>query len=127
MSLTKEAQDKRRAEFILHSNINSAKEGDLIPFLPNTVDLVYGGMDYARSVFGTAKITRTLIVNYFDNARATWPKTDIPQGYSRHSVTSWCKEQGIKPLHYYTPMSERTVWFREEQDLFAFALKFGIS
>ncbi len=102
------------------------KEGDLIPFLPNTVDLVYGGMDYARSVFGTAKISRTLIVNYFDNARRTWPNADIPHGFSRYSVTSWCKERSIKPLHYYTPMSERTVWFKEESDLFAFKLRFGI-
>ena len=102
------------------------KEGDLIPFLPNTVDLVYGGMGYARSVFGTEKISRTLIVNYFDNARRTWPNADIPHGFSRYSVTSWCKERGIKPLHYYTPMSERTVWFREESDLFAFKLRFGI-
>ena len=105
---------------------NTNKEGDLIPFLPNTVDLVYGGMDYARSVFGTEKISRTLIVNYFDNARRNWANADIPHGFSRYSVTSWCKERGIKPLHYYTPMSERTVWFREESDLFAFKLRFGI-
>lgn len=126
MSLTKEAQDKRRAEFILHSNVNSANDGDLIPFLPNTIDLVYGGMDYARSVFGNTKITRSVLTNYFDNARLHWPRTDIPQGYSRYSVTSWCKEKGIKPLHYYAPMSERTVWFKEETDLFAFTLKFGV-
>ena len=103
------------------------KEGDLIPFLPNTVDLVYGGMDYARSVFGAQEITRTTIVNYFDNARANWSRVEIPQGTSRHQVTAWCKERGIKPLHYYTPMSERTIWFKEETDLFAFALKFGIT
>ena len=102
------------------------KEGDLVPFRNTTVDLVYGGMDYARSVFGAQEITRTTIVNYFDNARRTWPNTEIPFGYSRYSVTSWCKERGIKPLHYYTPMSERTVWIREETDLFAFKLKFGI-
>ena len=126
MSLTKEAQDKRRAEFILNSNVNSATEGDLIPFLPNTVDLVYGGMDYARSVFGTEKITRSLIVNYFDNARVYWSSVQIPQGTSRHQVTTWCKEQGIKPLHYYTPMSERTIWFKDDNDLFVFALKFGV-
>jgi hypothetical protein len=126
MSLTKEAQDKRRAEFILNSNVNSATEGDLIPFLPNTVDLVYGGMDYARSVFGSTKITRSVLTYYFNNARDTWPNAEIPYGYSRHSVTSWCKEKGIKPLHYYAPMSERTVWFKEETDLFAFKLRFGV-
>ena len=126
MSLTKDVQELRRAKVILDSKIKASEKGDLIPFLPNTVDLVYGGLDYARSVFGTEKISRTLIVNYFDNARRTWPNTEIPQGYSRHSVTSWCKQSGIKPLHYYTPMSERTVWFREETDLFAFKLKFGI-
>jgi len=101
-------------------------KGDFIPFPPNTVDLVYGGMEYARSVFGKERITRTAILDYFDNARTIWPSAEIPKGISRHRVTSWCRENDIKPLHYYTPMSGRTIWFREETDLFAFKLKFGI-
>lgn len=101
-------------------------EGDLIPFLPGTVDLVYGGLDYARSVFGAEKITRNVIIDYFDNARANWPRTEIPKGYNRHLVTRWCKEKGIKPLHYHAPMSEKIIWFKEEADLFAFKLRFGI-
>jgi hypothetical protein len=126
MSLTKDVQELRRAQLILNSKIKANEKGDLVPFRNTTVDLVYGGIDYARSVFGTEKITRSLIVNYFDNARAYWSRVEIPKGTSRHQVTTWCKEQGIKPLHYYTPMSERTVWFSEETDLFAFTLKFGV-
>jgi spore maturation protein CgeB len=102
-------------------------EDDLIPFLPNTVDLVYGGIDYAISVLGVKKITRSTIINYFEDARANWKSVPIPKNYSRYSVTSWCKEKDIKPLHYYAPMSERTVWFKEDADLFAFTLKFGVS
>lgn len=101
------------------------KEGDLIPFLPNTVDLVYGGLDYARSVFGTEKISRTLIVNYFDNARRTWPNTEYA-GLARYVITNWCREQDIKPLHYMAPMGVGKVWFREEHDLFLFKLRFGV-
>jgi hypothetical protein len=102
------------------------EKGDLIPFRNTTIDLVYGGMDYARSVFGTEEITRTDIVNYFDNARVYWSSAEIPFGISRHQVVTWCREKGIRPLHYYTPMSMRTIWFEEEQDLFAFKLRFGL-
>jgi hypothetical protein len=127
MSLTKDQQELRRAKVILDSKIKASEKGDLVPFRNSTVDLVYGGMDYARSVFGTQEITRTTIVNYFDNARTNWSSVEIPQGTSRHQVTAWCKENGIKPLHYYTPMSERTIWFKEDNDLFVFALKFGVN
>jgi hypothetical protein len=127
MSLTKDRQELRRAKLILDYKIKSNEKGDLVPFRSTTVDLVYGGMDYARSVFGTEKITRTLIVNYFDNARVYWSSAEIPKGTSRHQVITWCKEQGIKPLQYYTPMSEKTIWFEEDTDLFAFTLKFGVS
>lgn len=101
------------------------EKGDLVPFRNNTVDLVYGGMSYARSVFGTEEITRSSIIDYFDNARTTWGSVEIPKGIARHQVITWCREHGIKPLHYYTPMSGRTIWFREDSDLFAFTLKFG--
>jgi hypothetical protein len=126
MSLTKDIQELRRAKVILDYNIKPSEKGDLVPFRNTTVDLVYGGMDYARSVFGTEKITRSLIVNYFDNARTNWSSVPIPQGTPRHQVVAWCKEQGIKPLHYYTPMSEKTIWFKNDNDLFVFALKFGV-
>lgn len=125
MSLTKDIQELRRAKVILDSKIKASEKGDLVPFRSSTVDLVYGGMDYARSVFGTEKITRTTIVNYFDNARRNWSSVQIPQGTSRHQVITWCKEQGIRPLHYYTPMNEKTIWFKDDNDLFVFALKFG--
>lgn len=126
MSLTKDVQELRRAKVILDYKIKASEKGDLVPFRSSTVDLVYGGMDYARSVFGTEKITRSVIVDYFDHARRNWGSVDIPHGTSRHQVTTWCKERGIKPLHYYTPMSEKTIWFKEETDLFAFTLKFGV-
>jgi len=119
MSLTKDA-------LLLKDALDASLKGDLVPFRSSTVDLVYGGMDYARSVFGTAKITRSVIVDYFDNARRNWSSVEIPQGTSRHQVITWCKEQGIKPLHYYTPMSEKTIWFKDDNDLFVFALKFGV-
>lgn len=106
--------------------LNTDTKGDLVPFRSTTIDLVYGGMDYARSVFGTEKITRTDIVNYFDNAREYWSSAEIPKGISRHQVVTWCKERGIRPLHYYTPMSMRTIWFEEDADMFAFTLKFGL-
>lgn len=124
MSLTKEAQDQRRAEFILNSNVNSTTKGDLVPFLPNTVELVYGGMDYARSVLGP-EITRNTIIDYFDNAKKTWPCTSVT-GLARSTIVNWCKQRGIKPLHYVAPMGIGKVWFREETDLFAFKLRFGV-
>lgn len=126
MSLTKEAQEVRKAKLILNCNINSKQNGDLIPVLPGTVNLVYGGMDYARSVFGTDKITRSVLIDYFDNARLHWPNTEYPSNTARYTIVNWCKEHGIKPLHYIAPMGVGIVWFKEEQDLFAFKLRFGI-
>ena len=125
MSLTKEAQEVRRAELILNSNVNSEQEGDLIPFFPGTINLVYGGMDYARSVFGTDKITRSVIINYFDNARLHWPNTEYA-GLARYTITNWCREQGVRPLHYTAPMGVGKVWFKDEHDLFLFKLRFGL-
>jgi len=118
MSLTKDAS-------LLKDALNASLKGDLVPFRSSTIDLAYGGMEYARSVFGTDKITRSAIIDYFDNARANWTSVPIPQNVTRNAVTSWCKEKGIRPLHYYTPTSERTIWFKEDADLFAFTLKFG--
>lgn len=126
MSLTKDSLELRRAKLILDFEIKPNGKGDLVSFRSTTVDLVYGGMDYARSVFGTEKITRSTIIDYFDNARANWGSVQIPKGTSRHQVTTWCREKGIKPLHYYTPMSQRTIWFKEDADLFAFTLNFGV-
>ena len=127
MSLTKDKQELLRAQLILNSKIKYNAERDLVPFRNTTVDMVYGGMDYARSVFGTEKISRALIVDYFSNARANWSSAEIPKGTSRYQIVAWCKEHGIKPLHYYQPISDKTIWFKEDTDLFAFTLKFGVS
>lgn len=122
----KESENKRKALEVLNFWVPDEEKKDLIPFLDATVDLVYGGLDYARSVLGTNKITRSLIIDYFDHAQATWPKTTMPKDASRAVVKTWCKELGIKPLHYYSTMHNRYIWFKEEQDSFAFKLKFGL-
>ena len=102
------------------------KEGEeLIPFRPKTLELVYGNMDYVRSVFGDVKVTRMSLMEYYQNARRTWYKCDYPNQSNRSLVTKWCRELSIKPLHYYTPIGEGTIWFKEAEDAFAFKLKFG--
>jgi hypothetical protein len=101
-------------------------EGDLIPFRTTTIDLAYGGMEYARSVFGTENISRSDLISYIDNAKLTWPKVEYPFGVARYDVVDWCKAHNIGPLHYVAPMGHRIVWFKEETDRFAFSLQFGI-
>ena len=103
----------------------SEQEGQLMPFRSTTLELVYGDMEYIRSVFGPAEITRGMLSDYYDTARATWQKCAIPKGYHRGTVTNWCKSVGIRPLHYYAPMGEKTIWFKNTLDVFAFNLKFG--
>jgi hypothetical protein len=103
------------------------EKGDLVPFRSSTIDLAYGGMDYVRSVFGPGEITRSNIIDYFDNAKLTWHKIEYPFGVARYNVVDWCKEHNVGPLHYVAPMGHRIVWFKEETDRFAFALQFGIN
>jgi hypothetical protein len=102
------------------------EKGDLVPFRTTTIDLAYGGMEYARSVFGRENITRSDLIDYIDNAKLTWSKIDYPFGIARYNVVDWCKAHGIGPLHYVAPMGYRIVWFKEETDAFAFSLQFGI-
>jgi hypothetical protein len=97
-----------------------------VPFRSEMLELVYGDMDYIRSVFGPGKITRDLIIDYFDNATVTWPKVDFTQGKTRLDLVRWCKSMNIKALHYYAPMGQKIIWFKEPETAFLCRLKFGL-
>lgn len=107
-------------------SMTSKGENALMPFRSTTLELVYGSMDYVRSVLGDGEITRQALSNYYTNARETWTKFDIPKGTHRGTVTRWCRQNQIKPLHYYAPMDCKIIWFKEKEDAFAYMLKFGI-
>ena len=98
-----------------------------MPFRSTTLELVYGDMEYIRSVFGTGEVTREMLGSYYERAKFSWQRCAIPSGYHRGAVTKWCRTVGIRPLHYYAPMDTKTIWFKEATDCFAFKLKFGIN
>lgn len=97
----------------------------LMPYRSTTLELVYGNMEYVRSVFGPVEVTRQMLADYYDNARINWTQFDFPKGYHRSEITNWCRTVGIRPLHYYAPMDCRSIWFRDQEDAFVFKLKFG--
>lgn len=97
-----------------------------VPFRSEMLELVYGDMAYIRSVFGPVEITRALLIDYFDNAKVTWAKIDYTQGKTRVDLIRWCKEMNIKPLHYYSPMGQKIIWFREPETAFLCRLKFSL-
>ena len=99
----------------------------LMPFHPTTLMLVYGDMEYIRSVFGPTEVTRQMISDYYDNAKMSWTECEIPTERQRASATNWCRVANIRPLHYYAPMGYKSIYFRDNVDAFAFKLKFGIN
>lgn len=106
------------------SNLSWVSEG-LIPFRSTTLELVYGDIDYVRSVFGPGEVSRQDIIDYYDKARAEWAEVEIPVNLSRQDVVRWCRSNKIGSLHFYAPMTCRSVWFANAEDAFAFTLKFG--
>ena len=96
-----------------------------MPFRSTILEMVYGDMEYIRSVFGPNPIGREDLYEYYDNAKMTWPEVDYT-GLAKSTVTNWCKEKGIRPLHYYAPEGMKTVWFKDAEDAFAFKLRFGV-
>jgi hypothetical protein len=102
------------------------KEG-LMPFRSTTLELVYGSVDYVGSVLGPGPIGREELIEYYAEARRTWPRVDFSiNGLTSHEVSAWCKKNCKGSLHYYNPMGTKIVWFKDEADLFMFKLKFGI-
>ena len=97
-----------------------------VPFRSEMLKLVYGDMDYIRSVFGPGEITRDTLIDYFDNAKVNWATVDFTQGKTRVDLIRWCKEMNIKTLHYYAPMCNKTIWFKESETAFLCRLKFGL-
>jgi hypothetical protein len=90
------------------------------------LQLVYGDMEYVRSVFGPGLITRETLIDYFDLARTTWTGVDYTHGKTRIELLRFCKHMNIKPLHYYAPLGAKTIWFKESESAFLCRLKFGL-
>jgi len=106
---------------------SNQEEGDLIPLSSRVIKLFYGGEEYIRSVFGTSKITRRQIAEYYANAQASWIKVPIKWAESwRNQIHPWLKANNIGQFDYYFPMGREAIWFKHEHDAFAFTLKFGI-
>lgn len=61
-----------------------------IPFSTTTLTLVYGELEYIRSVFGTDAVTRDMIIDYFAKARESWP-TDAEHATLQAAVNEACK------------------------------------
>ena len=100
-------------------------EEELIPLRSTTLELVYGNMEYVRSVFGPKEVTRKMLSDYYQDAHINWFKCDFPAGVHRGTVTRWCRDLNIRPLHYYSPLGLNAIWFKDKEDSFAFKLKFG--
>ena len=98
-----------------------------VPFRSEMLQLVYGDMDYIRSVFGLGELTRDTFIDYFDKAKLTWPKVDYTLGKTRVELIRFCKDMNIKPLHYYAPMGSKIIWFKEAEHAFLCRLKFGLT
>ncbi len=99
----------------------------MIPFSTTTLTLVYGDLDYVRSVFGTDAVTRWMIIDYYQKARETWHKGSYGRVASLEDLKKWCHAQGIGRLHYYVPPGSLDVYFKQAENLFLFNLKFGIN
>lgn len=97
-----------------------------VPFRSEMLELVYGDMDYIRSVFGPGELTRDIIIAYFDNAKVTWSKVDYTHYKTRVALVRWCKEMSIRPLHYYAPLGSKIIWFKEPEMAFLCRLKLGL-
>lgn len=97
-----------------------------MPFRSTTLEMVYGDMEYVRSVFGPEAIGRDDIIEYFDNAKLTWSEIDYTHGKSRSELVSWCKQMNIRPLHYYAPIGMKTIWFKDPESAFLCRLKFSL-
>lgn len=109
---------------MLATNIESS-EG-LIPFRSQMLQLVYGDMEYVRSVLGLGEITRDTIIDYFDNAKLTWAEVDYTEDVARHELLRWCRHSNIRPLHYYAPIGMKTMWFKDPEAAFLCRLKFSL-
>lgn len=89
--------------------------------------MCYGDESYIRSVFGTDQITRSDVSQYYDNAKNIWPKTLVKWAESwRTVISAWLRSNGIGNFDYFFPVGHNAIWFKYEQDAFAFTLKFGI-
>ena len=98
---------------------------DLMPISASTLKLVYGGLDYVRSVFGHADITRNQLADYYRSAEH-WTRYPMPAGTSRNDIVAWCRSQGIGSLHYWAPFSHHgMVFFKEPEHALLCALRFG--
>ena len=106
---------------------SSQEKGDLIPLSSHIIRMCYGDDDYLRSVFGTEHITRQHIADYYQQAKVNWIKVTVKWSESwRYKITDWLRATNIKSLDYYFPVGHEGIWFKYEQDAFAFNLKFGI-
>jgi len=110
---------------MLVTNIEQEK-GSKIPFSTTTLTLVYGELEYIRSVFGTDAVTRDMIIKYFEEARKNWPKATYGRKMSWEELKCWCIAQDIGRLHYYVPPGTLDVFFKNPKHLFLFNLKFGL-
>jgi len=109
-----------------HLQSDRLETGKGVPFRSTMLELVYGDMEYVRSVLGNDLITRDTIIDYFDNAKMTWSEIDYTQGKVRTEIVKWCKQMSIKPLHYYAPLGTKTIWFKDAESAFLCRLKFGL-
>jgi hypothetical protein len=106
---------------------NNQTKGDLIPLSSRILRLCYGSDEYLRSVFGTEKITRQDIADYYTEAKLTWHKVPVKWAESwRNQIPPWLRQADIKNLDYFFPIGHEGIWFKYEHDAFAFTLKFGI-
>lgn len=99
---------------------------NLIPLSPYILNMVYGGDDCVRSVFGTTDITRQDLDQYYQKAKLQWSTIKIDRAeLHRPAIGSWLRENNIAGLDFYFPIGHGCIWFKREQDAFMFKLKFG--
>lgn len=112
---------------LLSTSVTKEAEGDLVPLSAKVVEWVYGNAEYVGSVFGTTTPTRRQLREYYETAEATWHRIHFNDLYGvRDAVHKWLRSTGIRGLDYFYPIGKRCIWFKYQEDSFAFCLKFGI-
>jgi len=109
----------------LTSATKTLGSGDLLPLSQYVIELVYGDLEYVRSVLGTTDITREELDQYYKRAKDSWHIVEIDVK-NRNEHTAWFRSVGIKGLDFYHPLGYKNIWFRNAEDAFTFRLRFGL-
>lgn len=103
----------------------SIASGDLIPLSLYVLDMVYGDEQVIKSVFGRTDISRYDLECYYQSAKHNWTEISNVSEILRRDIGIWARSIQLKALDFYFPIGQKTIWFKNPEDAFAFKLRFG--